>query len=864
MRYGLNSFASLMALTMLGGLTGCTGPVGPAGSAGSSCTVISNDDGSATITCDDGTSATVEPGAPGETGPAGEPGEAGEAGEPGDEGVPGTSCTVAENDDGSATITCDDGTTATVTDGDDGLPGAASFNLQAEVPDELFISVLSITINDPVASPDGKAVVEIKVTDGAGRGAVGIPGGSSSNLRFGLTKLVDATSTMSDHWQSYINRTATNSTTGVKVTQATVERTGTLVDHLDGTYTYTFFNSITNAKDPVTGAVIPYDPTLTHRLAVQLSGSIGGVTLPYYNELYDFVPDGSDVTHIREVVNIDSCNECHGQLTGHGSRYETRYCVTCHNPWTIDQYSGNSVDLSVMVHGIHSAGKRATDLAAEYTVGTDNFSEVTFPQDLANCRKCHNGDDTDTPQGDYWRQNPSKEACGACHAALDFNTHLNMSGEPVTNADCKMCHTSSAIDNVHVTINATTNNPSVPTGAYNFTYELKSLATNSSYQPVVTFRILKDGAPMNFSSMPADLTNPSGTSSGPSFLIAYAKSQDGIDVPGDFNQLGKAAAQPASVSIANLINGSQGTLSGPDADGYYTATISTSTALYPSDAVMRAIALQGYYTQYNFSLSGTTTSLARHAVSKFLTLTGDPARRSVVDNEKCAGCHEWIEAHGGNRVYTTEVCVVCHNGNLSSSGRQSDPSTSASNTATIATLAALDEAGYDSTDPLTWPEEAQDFKTLIHGIHSSGLREDVFDFVRDRGTSGIYYYDMSEVTFPGILSDCTTCHKANTFTTNLASNVLMTTTRTSDGTDVSTAAVKTARTTVPNTTDLVSSPIAAACSSCHASELSRAHMEQNGGLLDVPRSDAWEGDVETCGVCHGPGRTGDVQVVHEL
>ncbi len=52
------------------------------------CTVESNTDGTSTITCDDGTSATF--------------------------GQPDASCTIADNGDGTSTITCDDGTTVTV------------------------------------------------------------------------------------------------------------------------------------------------------------------------------------------------------------------------------------------------------------------------------------------------------------------------------------------------------------------------------------------------------------------------------------------------------------------------------------------------------------------------------------------------------------------------------------------------------------------------------------------------------------------------------------------------------------------------------------------------------------------------------
>jgi hypothetical protein len=62
------------------GPVGATGATGPAGANGTSCTALQGD-GSATVTCSDGTSATVQDGAqgpPGPEGPAGPPGPSGD------------------------------------------------------------------------------------------------------------------------------------------------------------------------------------------------------------------------------------------------------------------------------------------------------------------------------------------------------------------------------------------------------------------------------------------------------------------------------------------------------------------------------------------------------------------------------------------------------------------------------------------------------------------------------------------------------------------------------------------------------------------------------------------------------------------
>ena len=91
------------------GVDGTDGTDGTDGADGSSCTVVSNEDGSATITCEDGTTATVAPGTDGTDGV---------------DGVDGSSCSLTDNEDGTYTLTCEDGTEITLQDGAAGEPGA--------------------------------------------------------------------------------------------------------------------------------------------------------------------------------------------------------------------------------------------------------------------------------------------------------------------------------------------------------------------------------------------------------------------------------------------------------------------------------------------------------------------------------------------------------------------------------------------------------------------------------------------------------------------------------------------------------------------------------------------------------------------
>jgi hypothetical protein len=66
-------------------------------------------------------------------------------------------------------------------------------------------------------------------------------------------------------------------------------------------------------------------------------------------------------------------------------------------------------------------------------------------------------------------------------------------------------------------------------------------------------------------------------------------------------------------------------------------------------------------------------------------------------------------------------------------------------------------------------------------------------------------------------------------------------------------------------TTLVQSPITSACASCHDSTVAINHMKANGGQFYSPRSAvlALGASQEQCMICHGPGRTAAIGVVHQ-
>ncbi len=74
--------------------------------------------------------------------------------------------------------------------------------------------------------------------------------------------------------------------------------------------------------------------------------------------------------------------------------------------------------------------------------------------------RCHTGTGRKaTPQGDNWKNNPSRMACGACHNNINWATgenHPGVGGARADDSQCKTCHTATAIATVyHISVDPT-------------------------------------------------------------------------------------------------------------------------------------------------------------------------------------------------------------------------------------------------------------------------------------------------------------------------------------------------------------------------------------------------------------------------
>jgi OmcA/MtrC family decaheme c-type cytochrome len=807
-------------------------------------------------------------------------------------------------------------------DGSDGAPGPAGPPGTGAVVSPtsttaLTINITSVTISSP-------PVVNFTVTNQDG---VAVAGLTLDDLRFTIAKLVPGSNGAPSKWQNYIN-TASSGLTGGYVRGnreggTTGTLIGTMVDNKDGNYTYTFKTDITNTAQtcPTSPCIdadgntidTSYNASLTHRVAIQTRG-----TLPMVNGVYTFIPGSGPVTSTREIVKTEKCNECHNKLVAHDARIDTQYCVMCHNPGsTAKGQVGTAVgpitvDFKVMIHKIHHGdalpsvldpdGNPATTTKGDYGIigfsgSLTGFGDVAFPQDIRNCTKCHDGTPPQgTAQGDNWKTQPSKAACSSCHDDVYFGaapdplkpyqtvSHATLSGvTDVAESTCTLCHGAGKPEDVAV-------KHTIPSKVVrgNFKFNILEICGIPVVNGVAnTFGVAGCQAGQ-LPTVKFSVTDPTGGTHGysssrynifadPEFWNSAAvppapRASMSVDIAWDtrdytnkdgsqarpgranqFNVYGTTAASTPYGQPANSLAAYPAAVS--NGDGTYTLT--AATPIPASATGSGAVALEGR--AFN-PLAGLTATEARvpikGEVAYFAITDSTPqARRVVADaTGKCDKCHDQLSLHGGSRNDNVQLCVLCHNPSntdAQASARPKDPTFTPSNDLPIINSASLLMDGKK--------EESVDLKRMIHGIHAAGMRE------KSIWIAGTNFANV----FPGILSDCTTCHTGTTYQltgiweTPTQNGILGSTI---DATPTMVPGVSTklqvdAALNDP-TDDLKISPTAAVCTSCHDDPAKQTHMVSWGLANFMGTQATIDSSPELCSLCHGPGGILDVKVVH--
>ncbi|MCA9667006.1 MAG: OmcA/MtrC family decaheme c-type cytochrome, partial [Myxococcales bacterium] len=539
---------------------------------------------------------------------------------------------------------------------------------------------------------------------------------------------------------------------------------------------------------------------------------------------------------------------------------------------------------------------------------------VTYPQDIRNCTQCHA---SNAAQGDQWKKNPSRLACGSCHDYVEFGTSTaptctdpptldSTSGLPVkckhvggvqnddTTCGNSGCHTDTKIADKHQPVlrpdpnnawlvsggNTRTNAAwlaaagYVPTGAAKITYEIDSvkavddsaIAPNKRLQ--ITFKLKKDGTDVVFQTASSTVTEMiQGFVGSPSIYFAFAVPQDGNNKPADFNATANAYLK--SIWDGSATGSSAGTMTGPDTNGFYTVTLTGRQI--PPTATMLTGGL-GYTYQLTTTPPLTQIDLAAYpydtngkkqgglivaALNVWKVADGFTGRRAIVENARCNNCHGQLGVtpsyHAGQRN-DAPTCSFCHVPDRASSG---------------------------------WAAGSRYF---IHAIHAGRKRFTPYTFHAASATA-----NFSEVEFPSPLNDCKVCHLPNTYdftaSASLAAVPNLQLTTVANGTYDSNPANNssyytlspyviadgvtnygarfsynsaTGSTTQAASSTLVMSPITTVCSACHDTPSAIMHMKNNGGQFYAQRSAVLAaGQTEGCMLCHGPGRIAAIGAVHQ-
>ncbi len=713
-------------------------------------------------------------GCEGPVGPPGPPGDNGEAGPPGPQG--------------------DSGTTP---------------EFDVTVPRQ-FVQTgpgLKLAVQSTTIDPSGKVTVSFTITDGAGV-PLDLKGQYTTgpvNPKFVLAWLSDPNSNGSPGAYTAYTQQPHKSVDGLNTLQLPDSDTNgsfAEVGEGQGTYAYTFGATLTNV-----------DQTKTHTLGVWASRTFNA--LEYVaNQSFDFVPNGSAVTNIRDIVTTSACNQCHNPLGQHEDgmvRRNVKLCVLCHTQGVVDPSNGNSLDMGVMIHKIHRGKSMPSVLAGfPYQLTEDNqtyddHSDTWFPGTVGNCKMCHQG----TQGQDAWQKYPTRTYCGACHDGTSFSSsfpswqHLHPGGVQTDDSLCNNCHivqgTQYAIANVHAT------GATMPGGPV-IDIQIKSVDSTAPGQtPVVHFTVTKNNVPLDVLSTP--LASMSAVLAGPTT---------------DYTQ-----TQPIQYVIQG--SGATGTLALDGTIGSYTFTFPAPIAAAATGTY--AIGMEGW-------INDTLFPGVRYASLNpvfYVPVTDSQAvpRRTVVDRTKCDSCHYDLAEHGGGRR-SPEYCVMCHTPNKVNDQRVArfEVPTTIANTV--------------------------NFKVMVHRIHRGNQLANGYVLggfpaptVSNPGGTPV---DFGTVAFPGNLKACWACHAGTSYQLPLPSGLLPTvmteTLQCNDNPLVSTTYCS--NRTVQSQSLL--QPIGAACTGCHDADSTVAHAQ----IMTTQQG------VESCETCHGLGKQWDVQAVHTL
>lgn len=452
----------------------------------------------------------------------------------------------------------------------------------------------------------------------------------------------------------------------------------------------------------------------------------------------------------HDLVSDQACVNCHGQLVWRDAVHDVTYpqgvgpCIVCHSrAGSADpRLPGAGSGLMGIVHGIHnSAAMPDGKYTFTWTNGNRFDFSKGFPGNMHNCATCH-----DSPA----RLAAVKDApvsyglCISCHDSFASfpdapTSHLAFtatSGESCTAS----CHTGAR----------------ATLGGYHDGLETEraGLIWGGADQSVVlapTIQVAITGIARSGSNLVVAWTakNASGASYNPcngdyaqgpvffniptaglategctnstlgcgntfSILRAYATGDDWIV---NAYPSSSSPGQPRSTSLTSANT---------------TCADSVATSTVPLEAIGATrgiVAIQGK-PQVRFAANGNVIWVrAQTATREFLVADGTlPAaiRREIVDVDRCNACHlGTLYQHGGSRVDSIELCVMCHN----------PASSEQNNRVGLGVTAAT---AYDGKAGQTY-----DLRTMVHAIHAAGDTKVPLMYYRN---NGVFFFGSKDAS----------------------------------------------------------------------------------------------------------------------
>jgi OmcA/MtrC family decaheme c-type cytochrome len=559
-----------------------------------------------------------------------------------------------------------------------------------------------------------------------------------------------------------------------------------------GQYQYVFHTKAPNG----------FDATATHTIGIYASRvlTVYNLGTNYASAEFNFVPNGSKVTKIHDMIKTASCNSCHDQLSWHGGRRRgIEMCVLCHTQQNVDARTGGSLDLKVMIHSMHMGASLPSVIAGTpLNINGTDFSKVVFPADPGDPRRCEtcHSQTSGATQAKAYMTNPTRAACGACHNDVNFATGVKHAGGPQFDDNlCATCH--------------------IPQGEMDFDASIKGAhvaPTESSLLGglVVTITKISSGTAGSSPVVAYTIKDKAGNPLAASKLGSLSFTMAGPTTDYGYTSFGTDVTTPGYVTESALTAGTCG------ADG---SCLFTFKHAVPAAAKgTYSIGVEARRTET--VLAGTTSSQtitygAKNQVMNF-SVDGSPVapRRAVVATANCNNCHVALSLHGGLRNQT-EYCVLCHN--------PSNTDFPVRPNAVVAADKAL-------------PNQGINFNLLVHRIHTGANLPANRPYVvvgfggSHNDFSDVLYAAMGPTGVAGDTRNCNICHVSNS--------------------DLNLPAGLNPVTDPQGPLNPVQ-PVTSACTGCHVDIATASHALTNTNQLG-----------ESCAVCHGAGAAYAVDQVH--